>query len=81
MKVVEAKDAPDVIVGNFNIFDTVVAPPFRPDPIGESEPDPRCSNTNLSVATPKPGPTRLADPDQNLGDARPKPSIKYISLK
>ena len=31
-----------------------------------------------SVATPEPGLTQLADPDRNLGDARPKPSIKSI---
>ena len=30
------------------------------------------------VAIPKPDPTRLADPDRNPGDARPKPSIKTI---
>ena len=30
------------------------------------------------VTTPELGPTRLADPDRNSGDARPKPLIKSI---
>ena len=44
--------------------------PFRPDPIGGSEPNLGCSDTILSAATPEPGPTRLADPDRIPSDAR-----------
>ena len=30
------------------------------------------------VVTPEPGPTRLADPNRNPGDARPKPLTKSV---
>ena len=41
--------------------------PFRSNPIGGSEPDPGCSDTTLSVATPEPDPIRWAEPDRNPG--------------
>ena len=33
---------------------------------------------HIAVATPEPGPTRLANPNRKPEDARPKPLIKSI---
>ena len=63
-----------------SLFYIQCSAPFRHDPIGGSEPDLGCSDTTLSVETPALGLTRLADPNRNPSDARPKPFIKYISF-
>ena len=61
------------------VFKISVAPFSRPDQFGESEKDPGCSDTTKNVAAPEYGPTWLADPNRNPGDARLIPFI-YILL-
>ena len=56
--------------GKWNGTRKTVAPFFRSDSIGGSQPDRGCFETTLSVVTPEPDPTRLADPNRNLGVPR-----------